>query len=352
MSYPEDPSDKTRVDIATRVAHPDSPDGAGASQPQRVRGVFDDFSVTQVIASALSAVTSLLLSTKIGIVAGVVGVAVGAAVAAIATQVYKGLLSASADKLRDAAGGYGNGSTSDPDLTVCDTTEKFAELASIDADDGLAAGAEGSSPAGSQTRVAPASYIRARRKQRNVQMVRGFVIVVGAALAAVGLTAAIVRVTSAGQGWGARPDFSAIGLPQPQTDTAIPADTKQLPQADQGSGKPATTVDSTDASQDGDSGEQDSSGGTGNSGESGSTSGGAGDSTSGGTSQGGTSGNTSGSSASGGTGTSGGSASGGESGGASGGTSSDQQGNASASGASGTKQDSSGSTSGGTTTSD
>ena len=94
MDYPEDPSDKTRVDVATRVAHPNSPDGAGASQPQRVRGVFDDFSVTQVIASALSAVTSLLLSTKIGIVGGVVGVAVGAAVAAIATQVYKGLLSA------------------------------------------------------------------------------------------------------------------------------------------------------------------------------------------------------------------------------------------------------------------
>ena len=233
MDYPEDPSDKTRVDVATRVAHPDSPDGAGASQPQRVRGVFDDFSVTQVIASALSAVTSLLLSTKIGIVGGVVGVAVGAAVAAIATQVYKGLLSASADKLRDAAGGYGTGSANDPDLTMCDATEKFVGLADIDTDGNPTVGTEGAPVADPQTRVAPASYIQARRKQRNAQMVRGFVIVVGAALVAVGLTAAIVRVTSAGQGWGARPDFSAIGLPQPQTDTTIPADTKQLPQADQ-----------------------------------------------------------------------------------------------------------------------
>lgn len=338
MSYPEDPSDKTRVDIATRVAHPDSPDGADASQAQRMRGVFDDFSVTQVIASALSAVTSLLLSTKIGIVGGVVGVAVGAAVAAIATQVYKGLLSASADKLRDAAGSHGTGSVNDPDLTMCDATEKFVELADIDADGNLSAGAKGASAAGSQTRVAPASYIQARRKQRNAQMVRGFVIVVGAALVAVGLTAAIVRVTSAGQGWGARPDFSAIGLPQPQTDTAIPADTKQLPQADQGSGKPATTTGSTDASQDGTSNEQSSSGSTGNSGESGSTSGGE---------SGGTSGSTSGTSAS---SSSGGTVSGGESGGTSSGTSSSQQGNASAGGVGGTKQDSSGTTATGTTT--
>ena len=343
MDYPEDPSDKTRVDVATRVAHPDSPDGAGASQPQRVRGVFDDFSVTQVIASALSAVTSLLLSTKIGIVGGVVGVAVGAAVAAIATQVYKGLLSASADKLRDAAGSYGNGSANDPDLTMCDATEKFVDLANIDADGNLAAGGEGTSAGDSQTRVAPAAYIQARRKQRNAQMVRGFVIVVGAALVAVGLTAAIVRVTSAGQGWGARPDFSAIGLPQPQTDTTIPADTKQLPQADQGSGKPATTTGSTDASQDGTSGEQGSSDNTGNSGESdGNTSGGESGGTSSGTSQGGTGGSASGSSASSGTGTSGGTTGGG--------TSNNPQGNASAGGVGGTKQDSSGTTTTGTTT--
>ena len=343
MDYPEDPSDKTRVDVATRVAHPDSPDGAGASQPQRVRGVFDDFSVTQVIASALSAVTSLLLSTKIGIVGGVVGAAVGAAVAAIATQVYKGLLSASADKLRDAAGGYGTGSANDPDLTMCDATEKFVGLADIDAGGNLAAGSEGAPVADPQTRVAPASYIQARRKQRNAQMVRGFVIVVGAALVAVGLTAAIVRVTSAGQGWGARPDFSAIGLPQPQTDTTIPADTKQLPQADQGSGKPATTTGSTDASQDGTSGEQGSSGSTGNSGESaGNTSGSESGGTSSGTSQGGTGGSSSGSSASSGTGTSGGTVSGG--------TSNNQQGNASAGSVGGTKQDSSGTTTTGTTT--
>ena len=343
MDYPEDPSDKTRVDVATRVAHPDSPDGAGASQPQRVRGVFDDFSVTQVIASALSAVTSLLLSTKIGIVGGVVGVAVGAAVAAIATQVYKGLLSASADKLRDAAGGYGTGSANDPDLTMCDATEKFVGLADIDTDGNPTVGTEGAPVADPQTRVAPASYIQARRKQRNAQMVRGFVIVVGAALVAVGLTAAIVRVTSAGQGWGARPDFSAIGLPQPQTDTTIPADTKQLPQADQGSGKPATTTGSTDASQDGTSGEQGSSGSTGNSGESaGNTSGSESGGTSSGTSQGGTGGSASGSSASSGTGTSGGTTGGG--------TSNNQQGNASAGGVGGTKQDSSGTTTTGTTT--
>ena len=343
MDYPEDPSDKTRVDVATRVAHPDSPDGAGASQPQRVRGVFDDFSVTQVIASALSAVTSLLLSTKIGIVGGVVGVAVGAAVAAIATQVYKGLLSASADKLRDAAGGYGTGSANEPDLTMCDATEKFVGLADIDTDGNPTVGTEGAPVADPQTRVAPASYIQARRKQRNAQMVRGFVIVVGAALVAVGLTAAIVRVTSAGQGWGARPDFSVIGLPQPQTDTTIPADTKQLPQADQGSGKPATTTGSTDASQDGTSGEQGSSGSTGNSGESaGNTSGSESGGTSSGTSQGGTGGSSSGSSASSGTGTSGGTVSGG--------TSNNQQGNASAGSVGGTKQDSSGTTTTGTTT--
>lgn len=67
------------------------------------RSLFDDISIAQLLAGALAAVTSMLLASRIGIAGSVIGVAVGSIVSAVASQVYKKFLSASAEKIKDIA---------------------------------------------------------------------------------------------------------------------------------------------------------------------------------------------------------------------------------------------------------
>lgn len=66
--------------------------------------LFGDLSAAQVIATALAAVTSMLLSSQIGIAGSVIGVAVASVVATVATAFYKNFLNKSADKLRNING--------------------------------------------------------------------------------------------------------------------------------------------------------------------------------------------------------------------------------------------------------
>ena len=95
------------TDIASHVA-------GGVRQSRRkrdrVRDLFDDLSVAQVLAGALAAVTSMLLASQIGIYGSVIGVGVGSVISAVASQLYKKFLSASADKIREV-GGYSDGGT-------------------------------------------------------------------------------------------------------------------------------------------------------------------------------------------------------------------------------------------------
>ncbi|MBR2682966.1 MAG: hypothetical protein IKE22_06860, partial [Atopobiaceae bacterium] len=69
---------------------------------QKTRGVFDDFSMSTVLASALTAATSFFLTSKIGLAGSLVGAIIAATISTVATQVYKGVLLASADKIKDA----------------------------------------------------------------------------------------------------------------------------------------------------------------------------------------------------------------------------------------------------------
>nr|WP_236036754.1 hypothetical protein [Bifidobacterium simiiventris] len=67
-----------------------------------------------MIAGALAAVTSFLLSAKIGMAGSVIGVAVGSIVSAVASQIYKNVLKASGEKLQDVTGvGSGSSDTAD-----------------------------------------------------------------------------------------------------------------------------------------------------------------------------------------------------------------------------------------------
>ena len=63
---------------------------------------FKGISFSSICAGALAAVTSFLLSAKIGIAGSVIGVAAGSVVSAVATQVYKNVLKVSGEKIQQA----------------------------------------------------------------------------------------------------------------------------------------------------------------------------------------------------------------------------------------------------------
>ena len=79
----------------------DSPAEQVEKERKFLGGLLEGLSVPQVAAGALAAVTSMLLSSKIGIAGSVIGVAVGSVVSTLSSQIYKQFLQASADKLRE-----------------------------------------------------------------------------------------------------------------------------------------------------------------------------------------------------------------------------------------------------------
>lgn len=72
------------------------------NKDQKEKGhLFDDISAAQVIATALAAVTSMLLASYIGIAGSVIGVAVASIVSTLAASAYKKFLRDSANKIRE-----------------------------------------------------------------------------------------------------------------------------------------------------------------------------------------------------------------------------------------------------------
>lgn len=66
-----------------------------------MRNFFKGISFTQIGAGALAAVTSFLLSAKIGVAGSVIGVAVGSVVATVASQIYQNVFKASSEKIQN-----------------------------------------------------------------------------------------------------------------------------------------------------------------------------------------------------------------------------------------------------------
>lgn len=64
------------------------------------RKLFEDISTVQVVATALAAVTSMLLSSYIGIAGSIIGVAVASIVSTLAASLYKRFLAESADRIK------------------------------------------------------------------------------------------------------------------------------------------------------------------------------------------------------------------------------------------------------------
>ena len=74
-----------------------------AEKNEHSKGILGDFSVSQIVATGLAAATSFALSAQIGIAGSIIGAVIGAVASSVAAQVYRNILSASAEKIRSIA---------------------------------------------------------------------------------------------------------------------------------------------------------------------------------------------------------------------------------------------------------
>lgn len=256
----------------------------GADEPQK-KGVLSEFSGSAVIASALAAVTSFALQSKIGLAGSIIGVGVAAAATTIASQVYKGMLSASAQKLKDlsdqtpsADGAY----DATRDLHASSgTTQAWATPVSLD-DAASEAGV-----ADSGTPIAPQSVRDAAQSRKGaLARKRMAIVMVVAAVAAVLVYALIVNLATSGQGIGSTEPIVATSSQgqgdQQSQDAGTTKDKNAQPQQTKGTtDNPKQDGKSSGATSGTTSGSKDSSGtttdgtsGNASSGTSGTTSGG------------------------------------------------------------------------------
>lgn len=291
---PQGASQYQRASQYTQQYQPYRPYGQVQAQPGEARqdvdepqkkGVLSEFSGSAVIASALAAVTSFALQSKIGLAGSIIGVGVAAAATTIASQVYKGMLSASAQKLKDLSdqapatdGAY----DATRDLHASSgTTQAWATPVSLD-DAASEAGV-----ADSGTPIAPQS-VRDAAQSRKGALVRKrmAIVMVVAAVAAVLVYALIVNLATSGQGIGSTEPIVATSSQsqgdQQSQDAGTAKDKDAQSQQTKGttggskqdgkssgttSGTTSSSKDSSGTTTDGTSGSKDSSGTSGTSGD-------------------------------------------------------------------------------------
>lgn len=190
-----------------------------------MRNFFKGLSVTQLSAGALAAVTSFLLSAKIGIAGSVIGVAVGSIVSAVASQIYQNVLKASSEKLQNAVPFHATDGADGADGTDGETA-----ASTDDATTRLDAVAESTAESMASTQTMPATGRVVRgsasasrrdgvssgvtevgRNRSGVNWQRGsatsakakrvaILVAIGSALVAVAVTAGIILAVTQGQG--------------------------------------------------------------------------------------------------------------------------------------------------------
>lgn len=201
-------------------------------------GLFDGISKAQVLAGAMASVTSMLLSSKIGIAGSVIGVAIGSIVSTVASTVYKNILNNSANALKNASvfntsgnDMNGNGNTVENGAaggTNLDKTSVDIAMQSYLGGDNLGGAAHDTA----SPRIAPDSLIEKNAERRKRQL-RNKVIAfsVIASLVAVAVTAILITAFTGGEGIGRKTDPI---LPQPssqriESDIADEVDTPAKP---------------------------------------------------------------------------------------------------------------------------
>lgn len=220
----------------------ESADETESNQDEKRPGLFNDLSISQVVAGALAAVTSVALSSQIGIAGSIIGVAVASIVSTVASQLYRAMLTRSADKLRkireqsdltipNPLSSQFSRTTSDTDKTStqnADLTQPMAH-ATKSSEDTSATPGTGSSPASDKDaahlRMAPASLREEAATRRQTKLRRRVTVAaIVASLIAVAVTAAIINFATNGEGIGTK-----VGAdPAPATPIAqTPAQTKK-----------------------------------------------------------------------------------------------------------------------------
>lgn len=195
----------------TTAAH----ESHGRRRPRR--HLFEDVSAVQVIATALAAVTSMLLSSYIGIAGSIIGVAVASVVSTLAASLYKRFLADSAEKIKELPV-VSKTSVALSNVLPLHDEEGESEAGKAAADGASeepptadspeeSNGADGASPAAAAVdgeAVEEARALAALRHQR--RLVRGLVAVcIASALLAVAASAAVVYLATMGDGLGEKP---------------------------------------------------------------------------------------------------------------------------------------------------
>lgn len=189
-------------------------------EPKKSEGLFGDLSLAQVIAGALAAVTSMLLSSYIGIAGSVIGVAVASIVSAVSSQVYKKMISASANKISDAAGLGPSHDSGDARAANGDYVRDLhvpgeARVVPV-----------GSSPAASHNPLPPASALwKARSQRRRKKEIQRNAIIVSivSALVAIAVCAAAIQLVTAGEGLGEKPQHATVSRVSAGSDAGYSA---------------------------------------------------------------------------------------------------------------------------------
>ena len=217
--------------VAAEAAEEEAPKRKGLG------GLLEGLSVPQVAAGALAAVTSMLLSSKIGIAGSVIGVAVGSVVSTVASQVYKQVLQASADKLRelnplDEAGAGAVAGETRVMPEAADGSSATRVMGAMPASGAVAASGDSAATDDPAASATPTRSVRDLRESgetgvlrgraehlRRQRMQRGVIAVsVVSALAAVAISAGIINLVTAGEGVGTKTEPLFTGTSTSQTN--------------------------------------------------------------------------------------------------------------------------------------
>ena len=163
-----------------------------------MKNFFKGISVPQLVAGALAAVTSFLLSARIGIAGSVIGAAVSSVITVVSSQVYRHFISASANALKGthAAVDYPAGAYEPVDLNA----EEHLGGAAITQEMRQVAGRA------TTARVAPNSLRAKAAAERSQTQKKVIVFSIAIAIVAVIACAGAILITTAGEGLGERPE--------------------------------------------------------------------------------------------------------------------------------------------------
>lgn len=272
---------------------------SASSHKSTLRELFDDLSIAQVIAGALAAATVFFLSSTIGWAGSLIGAAIGSVVSAISSQVYKKMLSASADKIRDKTPATYFGATGDADQDQVEQDgavqgakdrslhdgETQALLVS-DADKTMVLPVPEVTPA---TLVMDANDVRyrvqqpsdddpalrraqARRNRKARYQRRVLIVSIVSALIAIAISSLVIVFATAGEGIGSKPQpiISSQVAQSQSSSTAVGSDTgatsdQSTSTSDKGSSSDQSGSSSDNSSTDGTGGSGSGDGTTGDS---------------------------------------------------------------------------------------